>query len=123
MQGLCYSALSYAPLFIDRTVVVVGDGELAEQDAAELATVAKHVTMVCTATTIAETNMTAKLKGAGNVKVLAGHQVVEVKGDRYANKLVIKDAAGKVSELESEGTFVEMALVPNSQLRRRCCCT
>ena len=114
MQGLCYSALSYAPLFIDRTVVVVGDGELAQRSAAELATVAKHVTMVCTATNFAETNMTAKLRGADNVKVLSGHQVVEVKGDRYANKLVIKDAAGKVSELESEGTFVEMALVPNS---------
>ena len=47
MKGLCYSALSYAPLFIDRTTVVVGDGELALRSAAELATIAEKVTMVC----------------------------------------------------------------------------
>jgi alkyl hydroperoxide reductase subunit F len=115
MRGLCYSALSYAPLFIDRTVVVIGDGELAQRSAAELATVAKHVTMICNAPKIIESKMAAKLTSASNVKLLPGHQVVEVKGDQYANKLVIKDAQGKKSELESEGIFVEMALVPNSQ--------
>jgi alkyl hydroperoxide reductase subunit AhpF len=115
MRGLCYSALSYAPLFIDRTVVVIGDGELAQRSAAELATVAKHVTVVCAAPEIMETKLTAKLTNSPNVKLLPGHQVVEVKGDQYANKLVIKDAHGKKSEFESEGTFVEMALVPNSQ--------
>ena len=28
MRGLCYSAVSYAQLFIDRVVVVVGDGQV-----------------------------------------------------------------------------------------------
>lgn len=114
MQGLCYSALSYAPLFIDRTVVVIGDGELAQRSCAELATVAKHVTMVCATPQIIETNLTAKLRGSSNVQLLPGHRVIEVKGDRYANRLVIKGTAGEVKELESEGTFVEMALIPNS---------
>jgi thioredoxin reductase len=44
MKGLCYSALSYAPLFIDKKAVVVGDGELALRSAAELATIAEQVT-------------------------------------------------------------------------------
>ncbi|GAG39940.1 unnamed protein product, partial [marine sediment metagenome] len=46
MRGLCYSALSYAPLFIDRKTVVVGEGDLALRSAAELATVAKHVHLI-----------------------------------------------------------------------------
>src|SRR4030065_2378114 len=46
MRGLCYSALSYAPLFIDRKTVVVGDGDLALRSAGELATVAKHVYLI-----------------------------------------------------------------------------
>ena len=37
MRGLCYSALSYAPLFIDKETVVIGDGDLAYRAAAELA--------------------------------------------------------------------------------------
>jgi thioredoxin reductase len=47
---------------------------------------------------------------------LEGHQVVEVKGDDYAKSLIIKDKKGKTSELHADGTFVEMALVPNSQI-------
>lgn len=114
MQGLCYSALSYAPLFIDRKVVVIGDGDLAQRSTAELSTVARHVTMVCTAPEIIETNMTARLNVSTNVELLAGRKVIEIQGNRYANKVIIKDARGKVSEIESEGIFVEMALTPNS---------
>ena len=39
-KGLCYSALSYAPLFIEKETVVVGEDDLALRSAAELATVA-----------------------------------------------------------------------------------
>ena len=116
MRGLCYSALSYAPLFIDKSTVVIGDGDLAQRSTAELATVAKHVTWVCPADKLKVTNVNENLKVAGNVTILEGHQVVEVKGDDYAKSVIIKDKAGKTSELQADGTFVEMALVPNSQI-------
>jgi len=45
-KGLCYSAVSYAPLFIDKRTVVIGEGELALRSAAELATVASHAQRV-----------------------------------------------------------------------------
>jgi alkyl hydroperoxide reductase subunit F len=116
MRGLCYSALSYAPLFIDKSTVVIGDGDLAQRSTAELATVAKHVTWVCPAEKLKVTYVNEKLKVAKNVTILEGHQVVEVKGDDYAKSLIIKDKTGKTSELQADGTFVEMALVPNSQI-------
>ncbi len=95
MRGLCYSALSYAPLFIDKSTVVIGDGDLAQSSTAELATVAKHVTLVCPAEKLMVTNVNDKLKVAPNVTILEGHQVVEVKGDDYAKSLVVKDKKGK----------------------------
>jgi alkyl hydroperoxide reductase subunit F len=116
MRGLCYSALSYAPLFIDKLTVVIGDGDLAQRSTAELATVAKHVTLVCPAETLKVTNVNQNIKVAGNVTILEGHHVVEVKGDDYAKSVIIKDKAGNISELHADGTFVEMALVPNSQI-------
>ena len=64
MRGLCYSALSYAPLFIDKSTVVIGDGDLAQRSTAELATVAKHVTLVCPADKLKVTNVNEKLKVA-----------------------------------------------------------
>ncbi|MBN2149179.1 MAG: FAD-dependent oxidoreductase [Anaerolineales bacterium] len=116
MKGLCYSALSYAPLFIDRKVVVIGDGDLAQRSTAELATVAQHVTMLCPADKMAITNFSAKLRASANVEILEGYQVVEVKGDEFAKALIVKDAKGQKQELVAEGTFVEMSLVPNSQI-------
>ncbi len=116
MRGMCYSALSYAPLFIDREVAIVGDGDLAQRSTAELATVAKHATLICLQETINDTPVTRKLKAAQNVTILSGHQVVEVKGDDYAKTLVVRDRQGKLKELAAEGTFIEMSLVPNSQI-------
>lgn len=116
MKGLCYSALSYAPLFIDRHTVVVGDGDLALRSAAELATIAQHVTLVSSSDKILETALGKKLETAPNVTLLKKHEVVEVKGDEFARTLVIKKPDGGLMELDAEGTFIEMALIPNSQM-------
>jgi len=116
MRGMCYSALSYAPLFIDKEVAIVGDGELAQRSTAELATVAKHATLICLQENIRDTPVTRKLKASANVTILSGHQVVEVKGDDYAKALVVRDRQGKLTELTADGTFIEMSLVPNSQI-------
>jgi alkyl hydroperoxide reductase subunit F len=116
MRGLCYSALSYAPLFIDKETVVVGDGELAFRATAELSTVAKHVTLIRSTSDAAKTPMAKKVQSTKNVTLLEGCQVVEVKGDEFARGLLVKEASGKTTELLAEGTFIEMALVPNSQM-------
>jgi alkyl hydroperoxide reductase subunit F len=116
MRGLCYSALSYAPLFIDRTTVVVGDGDLALRSAAELSTIAQRVYLVSGAGKPSASPLEHKLRTASNVTILEGHEVVEVKGDDYARSVVLKDPAGKLSELNADATFIEMALIPNSQM-------
>ncbi|MDI6768855.1 MAG: FAD-dependent oxidoreductase [Anaerolineales bacterium] len=116
MRGLCYSALSYAPLFIDKITVVIGDGDLALSAAGELATVAKHVTLVCKDDDILSTPLGNKLSAAKNVTIFKDYQVVEFKGDEFAENVVLKDPSGKVSEIAAEGTFIEMALTPMSQM-------
>lgn len=115
MKGMCYSALSYAPLFIDKKSLVVGDGDLAFRAAAELATVAQHVTLVRKATEPAGSALYAKLKAAKNVSVMEGYEVVEVKGDQYAHSMTIKSPEGQLSDVEFDGSFVELGLVPQTQ--------
>ncbi|HSG43310.1 MAG TPA: FAD-dependent oxidoreductase [Anaerolineales bacterium] len=116
MKGLCYSALSYAPLFIDKSVVVIGDEELALRSVGELATVAKEVTMVCASDESLGTPLGQKLQQAGNVKVLKDCEIVEVQGDEYARKLILKDKAGQLKEFEADGMFVEKALTANTNM-------
>jgi len=116
MKGLCYSALSYAPLFIDKSVIIIGDQELALRSAGELSTVAAQVTMVCANDKILNSPLGNKLKQAGNVNILQDCEIVEVKGDVYARKLVVKDSAGKLKEIETDGIFVEKALTRTTDM-------
>ena len=116
MRGLCYSAVSYAPLFIDRTTAVVGDGDLAIRSAGELATIAKQVHIVAKSDEAFDSPLGKKLKSSSNVHILFGSEVIEVKGDDFARSIVIRDAAGKTFELEVDATFIEMDLKPNSQM-------
>ena len=118
MKGLCYSALSYAPLFIDKSVLVIGDEELALRSAGELSTVAKEVTMVCATDKNLGTPLGQKLQQAGNVRIMKDCEIVEVKGDEYARKLVLKDKTGKLKEFEADGMFVEKALTANTGMVR-----
>jgi len=116
MRGLCYSALSYAPLFLDKTTLVVGDGELAVRSAAELATVSKQVTLVRTTSEPVDSPLYTKLEQSPNVTILLNHEVVEVKGDEYAKSVLVKGPDGQVKEYVADGTFIEMSLNPNSKM-------
>lgn len=116
MRGLCYSALSYAPLFIDRKTVVVGSGELALRSAAELATVANQVYIVGASGEVLNTPLGQKLQKSENVTLLEDHQVVAVKGNGYAEGVDVKSPEGNEFHLQADGTFVEMALIPNSKM-------
>jgi alkyl hydroperoxide reductase subunit F len=118
MKGLCYSALSYAPLFIDRTAVVIGDGDLAMRSAGELSTIAERVYLVCEGEGEALASpLGQKLRGTENVSILKNQEVIEFKGDEFARTVILKGAGnGDVNELHADGIFIEKALVPNSQM-------
>jgi len=116
MKGLCYSALSYAPLFIDKSVLVIGEEELAFRSAGELATVAKKVTMICADDKNLGTPLGKKLQQAGNVKIIKNCEIIEVKGDEYARRLILEDDAGQIMEFEADGMFVEKALTANTTM-------
>jgi thioredoxin reductase len=115
MRGLCYSAVSYAPLFIERDTCVIGDTALALRSTAELARIARKVTLVAPTHGELDTAMGRKVLASPNVEVLEGYQVQEVIGDEYARRLRIRrDGADRV--LEADAFFVEVDLVPHSDI-------
>ena len=115
MRGLCYSAVSYAPLFIERDTCVIGDSALAMRSTAELATIARKVTLVAPTHGDLDSAMGARVRQSPNVEILEGYQVESVQGDEYARKIVIK-GNGERLELTADAFFVEIDLVPQSDL-------
>jgi alkyl hydroperoxide reductase subunit F len=114
-RGLCYSAVSYAPLFIEREAVVIGDRALALRSTAELARIARRVTLVAPGHGELDSPMGRKVQGTRNVEVLEGFQVEAVHGDTYARKLVVGRSEEK-REIEADAFFVELDLAPQSEI-------
>lgn len=115
MRGLCFSAVSYAPLFIGRTAIVVGNTHLALLAARELALIAQRVILVAPARGELNTPLGKHLQAKVNVEIWQGYQPQAVKGDQYARALVVaKD--GKQQEIQADGIFVELGLEPNSDI-------
>jgi len=115
-KGLCYSALSYAPLFIDKDTVVVGKGDLALRSAAELSTVARQVHVVGASHEALMTPLGQMLGRAENVTVLEEFEVTKVAGNGYCNTVFVKGPNGEEIALKADGTFVEKALLPNTSM-------
>jgi len=115
MRGLCYSAVSYAPLFIDKAAVVIGETGLALRAAAELARIARMVTLVAPTHGDLGSPLGQKLRTLANVTVLEGFEVERVNGINYAHSLTIGKGSD-VRELFADGFFVELGLLPNSAL-------
>jgi alkyl hydroperoxide reductase subunit AhpF len=116
MRGLCYSAISYAPLFIDKTTVVIGEGDLALRSAGELATVAAHVHLVGSTGEALSTVLGRKLQSVENVTILKEYRVTRILGDDYANRVVVEGPDGQQQEISADGLFIEKALLPNSEM-------
>lgn len=115
MRGLCYSAVSYAPLFIERDVVVIGDTKLALRSTAELARIAEKVTLVAPTHGDLDSVLGNRVLNAPNVDVLEGYKVESVQGDDYARKIVV-NSNGNTTELVADAFFVELELEPQSQM-------
>ena len=115
MRGLCYSAVSYAPLFIDREVCVVGDSRLALRATAELARIARKVTLIAPSHGELDSVLGRKILSDPKVEVLQDFRVEAVLGDEYARKIVIRQD-GQQRQLEADAFFVELDLVPQSDI-------
>lgn len=115
MKGLCYSIMTYAPLMVDREVVVVGSEMLALRGVAELARIATRVTLVAETDGDLDTPVGQNVLSADNVEVKRRAQVLAVKGDEYARALVMRHE-NQVVEIPADAIFVEKQLIPNSSL-------
>ena len=114
MRGLCFSAMSDAPLFIDSTpsssATTIwrcgGAGIVAHRQDGDAGRA--HARQA------GQPDRPAAAQ-SGNVLILEGYAAKEVKGDAYARSLVV-GKNGDVRELATDVIFVELGLKPNSDL-------
>jgi thioredoxin reductase len=113
--GLSYSATSHAHLFAGRRVVVMGGDLRALRAAADLSTIADHVTLIVPDQFRLSSYMLGqRLLEAGRVTLLADYVVEEITGETAATGLVVVAPDGTRQHISTDGIFIEHGLVAQS---------
>lgn len=105
------------PLFKERAIAVVGGGNAGVEAALDLAGIVRSVTLLEREEELrADQVLQEKLAATDNARVVRSAAVKEVFGDgRRLKGLRYEDrVTGEVHELEVEGIFVQIGLVPNT---------
>jgi len=116
LRGVGYSTVSYAPLYIDKRVALVGAGGMALRSAAELTQIVKQLYLIAPIHGELDTYLGRKLQAAEHVMVLENWEPVAVEGGTCANRLVVKGPGGEERGLDVDGIFVELGLKPHTEL-------
>jgi alkyl hydroperoxide reductase subunit F len=120
-KGVAYCPHCDGPSFKGKRVAVIGGGNSGVEAAIDLAGIVAHVTLIEFDTDLrADAVLQRKLASLPNVKIITSALTTEVKGDgEKVNGLVYKDRNhGTVHEIELEGIFVQIGLVPNTEFLR-----
>jgi alkyl hydroperoxide reductase subunit F len=114
--GISYSAISHAPLFWGKDTAVVGSDALAFRSVTELATLANRVYLVANEPLPLHSPWLEKLRSFDNVVMLEGYTITGVSGSPYLEQMTVRAPDGRQQEISIKGLFVELGLIPNSDL-------
>lgn len=115
-KGVAYCPHCDGPLFKGKRVAVIGGGNSGVEAAIDLAGVVGHVTLLTRSILRADAVLQRKLLSLPNVTVIGHTEILEVKGDGHkVNGLLYRDRnSGEQHQLDLEGVFVQIGLLPNT---------
>lgn len=117
-KGVAYCPHCDGPLFKGKRVAVIGGGNSGVEAAIDLAGIVAHVTLIEFDSQLrADAVLQRKLASLPNVKILTSAMTTRVNGDgEKVSGLTYKDRnSGAEHDIELEGIFVQIGLVPNTE--------
>jgi alkyl hydroperoxide reductase subunit F len=118
-KGVTYCAICDGPLFAGQKVAIIGGGNSALEAADDMVKIAEHVYLLSLTPFTGDQILIDKVKEAPNLTVLLEHEVVAIDGESRVKAIAIRDLkSGEEKRLEVGGVFIEIGLIPNSELAR-----
>ena len=112
-RGVSYCAVCDGFFYRKKTAVVVGGGDTAVSEAVFLSNICSEVKIVHRRGEFrAAKRLVDRLNECKNVTQVLNAELAEIKGDKTVTSVVLRDGR----ELETNGVFVAVGIVPNSGL-------
>ena len=113
-RGVSYCAICDGAFYKDKHVLVVGGGDTAVEDALYLSTICSKVTIIIRRDVFrAAASRAELLKSQANVEVLYHTNLIEIKGDKDAERFILEQN-GEVTERTYDGAFIAVGVKPVS---------
>lgn len=117
-KGVAYCPHCDGPLFKGKHVAVIGGGNSGVEAAIDLAGIVGHVTLIEFMDEMrADAVLQKKLRSLPNVDIVLGARTTEVNGDgkRVTGLTYEERASGEIRQIDLQGVFVQIGLVPNTE--------
>ncbi len=117
--GVSYCATCDGFFFRDKTLVVVGGGDTAVEEAVYLSRLAKKVYLVHRKNAFRASNiLQSRIMSEPGIEVIWNTIITEIKGDGRSVEAVSYEntETGKKGELQADGVFILIGYSPNNQL-------
>jgi len=116
-MGVAYCSTCDAPLFADLDVAVAGGGNSALGAAIDLIKVARKVYVVSLTPLTGDPILQDQVMRSTKVEVFTEHKILRIVGDSAVTGLEMESLkTGEARALDVQGVFVEIGLLPNSEL-------
>lgn len=117
-MGVSYCATCDGAFFRNRTVAVVGGGDVAVEDAVFLAGICKKVYLIHRRDKLrAADSLQKKLLSLENVEVIWNSEIKEIAGEDIVEGVSVYNNVSKVqSSLAVNGVFIAVGIVPNTEM-------
>jgi len=111
-RGVSYCSICDGPMFLNKTVAVVGGGNSAFETAVSLADYAKKIYILEVGKEVkADEVLQEKAKKTGKIEVMTGVSVKKIEGEKFVKSLVF-ERDNELKTLEVQGIFVEIGYNP-----------
>lgn len=118
-KGLSYSAISHAPLFANRSVVVIGGGERSITALQILIPLVSHIDYIeARPQPVVDRAHAEATYVHPKVAVFRGWEVQQIVGDDFVTGIDLVGVNGEVRSVPAEGIFVQYGLLPNNSAIR-----
>ncbi|MBS3135802.1 FAD-dependent oxidoreductase [Candidatus Woesearchaeota archaeon] len=118
-KGVHYCALCDGAFYKNKVVAIIGGSDSAAKDALVLAEYASKVYMIYRGDKIhPEPVNLRRIEANSKIEVINKTNVVEIKGDRFVNKVILDKAHNGSKELALDATFIAIGHIPLSSLAK-----